>query len=321
MITEHHIILGPVRTRYFEAGSPRTTSVVLIHEGGFGSDAPNTFGRMADSLASTHHVLMPEMLGFGGTDKAVFFGEDPYEPRLRHLASFLAALDVRSAHIVGNSFGGGIVLRMSIHPETAWRMRSATSISGTGGPFRTAEAIKYTSQYDLTLDDARRLDGWVIDPGLSDEEHAVARYESSLRPGQWESMMAGTLRSPAAAAPSPAAPDYPAALSASTVPTLLVAGILDPMFEKGWEDEIASYLSDVRIERPDAGHAPNISQPAMTAELLRGFFDEVDARWPSSPASPHPQLSDHREGPPIHRGERPEPPPAHRPHNGTVTKQ
>lgn len=252
-------------------------SVVLVHEGGFGSDALNTFGRLVAELADNYHVLLPEMLGFGGTDKAVFFGEDPYEPRLRHLAAFFAALDVHDAHVVGNSFGGGMVLRMSIRPETAWRMRSATSISGTGGPFRTAEAIKYTTQYSLTLDDARRLDGWVVDPGVDDEEHAAARYESSLRPGQWESMMAGTLRSPAAVTGPQTASEYPASLSSSTVPTLLVAGKSDPMFETGWENEIASYLRDVRIERPDAGHAPNISQPAMTAALLRRFFDEVDA--------------------------------------------
>jgi len=278
VITEHHITLGPVRTRYFEAGSTEMPWVVLIHEGGFGSDAPNTFGRVAEELAGRYHVLMPEMLGFGGTDKAVFFGEDPYEPRLRHLASFLAALDVQSAHVVGNSFGGGIVLRMSIWPETAWRMRSATSISGTGGPFRTAEAIKYTSQYSLTLDDARRLDEWVIDPGTDDEEHALARYESSLRPGQWESMMAGTLRSPAVATTPSSPSDYPVSLSKSTLPTLLVAGTSDPMFERGWEKEIAAHLCDVRIERPEAGHAPNISQPAMTAALLRRFFEEADAR-------------------------------------------
>ncbi|WP_156759895.1 alpha/beta fold hydrolase [Microbacterium karelineae] len=275
-VLERNIKLGPVRTRYFEAGDSERPTVVLIHEGGFGSDAPNTFGRMTEHLEQDYHMLLPEMLGFGGTDKAVFFGESPYAPRLRHLSSFLDALDVRHAHFVGNSFGGGIVLRLSIDPEESWRMASATSISGTGGPYRTQEAVRYTSRYESSIEGARRADEWVLDPGTTDEAHSRDRYESSLRPGQWEAMTAGTLQSPVAHAPAP--DGYPESLSQSRVPTLLVAGSLDKMFESGWETRIAAHLRHVRVERVPMGHAPNIVHPVETAAILRRFFDEIEQR-------------------------------------------
>jgi pimeloyl-ACP methyl ester carboxylesterase len=274
---EHHVKLGPVRTRYFEGGNPLGPTVVLIHEGGFGGDALNTYGRLAERLIDDYYLVLPEMLGFGGTDKAVFFGENPYEPRLRHLTALLDALDVKDAHFVGNSFGGGIVLRLSIRDETSWRMRSVTSISGTGGPFRIPEALKDLAEYLPSIEDARRIDTWILQPGAQDEEHAQARFESSMRSGQWESMMAPTLRNPARSEQSRAW-DFPAVLSASVVPTLLVAGTLDRMLEKGWEDMLAQHLNDVRVERLDAGHSPNISHPDETAKLLRDFFDHIDGR-------------------------------------------
>lgn len=277
MLREHHVKLGPVRTRYFEGGNPLGPTVVLVHEGGYGGDAPNTYGRLVERLADEYHLVLPEMLGFGGTDKAVFFGENPYEPRLRHLAAFLDALDLRDAHFVGNSFGGGMVLRLSIREETSWRMRSATSISGTGGPFRTAEALKQLAEYLPSVEDARRIDGWILPPGAEDEDHAEARFESSLRAGQWESMMAPTLRSPVPSE-QPRSWDFPAALSQSVVPTLLVAGTLDRMLEKGWEALLAEHLKDVQVVHLETGHSPNISHPLDTANVLLDFFNHIDGR-------------------------------------------
>ena len=277
MMTEHHVKLGPVRTRYFEGGNEAGPTVVLVHEGGYGGDAPNTYGRMVEHLGADYRLVLPEMLGFGGTDKAVFFGENPYEPRLRHLAAFFDALDIRDAHFVGNSFGGGVVLRMSIREETSWRMRSVASISGTGGPYRTAEALKDMAEFSPNIDDARRIDSWILPPGMVDEEHAQARLESSARPGQWETMMAPTLRSPIES--DQARPwDFPSVLSQSVIPTLLVAGSVDQMLEAGWENELAEHLNDVRIERIDAGHSPNISHPEQTSLVLRNFFEHVDGR-------------------------------------------
>lgn len=275
MLTQHMIHIGPIRTQYYEIGDKSAPTVVLLHEGGYGGDAPNTFDEVAKILAEKYYVVLPEMLGFGGTDKAIFFGESPYEPRLRHLSSFFEAIDIRDAHFVGNSFGGGMTLRMTMKPEIAWRMRSAVSISGAGGPFRTPEALKDAAQYNPSLEDAKRMDAWVLPEGLELPEHTQRRYESSMTPGQWEAMMAPSLRNPAIKRES--SWDLPHALSASTVKTLLIAGTGDRMLEPGWELKTAEHIPDAEtIAMEGTGHSPNIDQPEKTAQVLRDWFDRVD---------------------------------------------
>lgn len=278
MLQERHINVGPVRTRFFEGGNPDGTTVVLIHEGGFGGDALNTFGNMVQYLADDYRLVLPEMLGFGGTDKAVFFGENPYEPRLRHLAAFFELIDLKSAHFAGNSFGGGVAMRLSLRPQTAWRMRSVTSICGTGGPYRTAEGMKGAFEYVPSLEAARALDTWILGDGVDDEEHSRARYESSMRPGQWESMASARLRNPSQPEPtSPPKWDFPEALSAGRVPTMLIAGTQDRMLEAGWEEKMGAHIPNVTIRRMESGHSPNITKPEQTARILREFFEKVDS--------------------------------------------
>lgn len=274
MLKEHNIKLGPVRTRYFEGGKTDATPVVLIHEGGFGGDALNSYGKLVAHLADDYRLILPEMLGFGGTDKAVFFGENPYEPRLRHLAAFFDAIDLGKAHFVGNSFGGGMVLRLSLRSETAWRMLSATSISGTGGPFRTPEGIAGAFDYEPSIEAARQLDSWVLGTDFGDEAHARDRFDSSMRPGQWESMAAPQLRNPALTDKDKVAKwDLPEGLSLSQTRTLLIAGARDRMLEKGWEEKLAAHLKDGTTVRVDAAHSPNITHPEATAQILRRFFE------------------------------------------------
>ena len=277
-LQEHYLKIGPVRTRYFEGGTRGKTTVMLIHEGGFGADALNTFGKMTEFLAKDYHLVLPEMLGFGGNDKAVFFGENPYEPRLRHLSAFMDVLSMQAVHVVGNSFGGGVTLRLSLRPDTAWRMRSATSIAGTGGPYRTPEGMKGAFEYIPSLEAARVLDTWILGEGTQDEEHSRARYESSMRPGQWESMAAGKLRNPSLPESSgPVVWDFPESLKGSRVPTLLIAGTQDRMLEAGWEKKLGEHIADVRYEYLESGHSPNISKPAQTAAVLQRFFESVDS--------------------------------------------
>lgn len=123
---------------------------------------------------------------------------------------------------------------------------------------------------------------WILGDGVADEEHSNARFDSSMCPGQWESIVAAKLRNPALPEPSKVTWDMPEALSQSRTPTLLIAGLQDRMLEKGWEDKLGQHLREVTIERLDSGHAPNISDPKTTAQVLRRFFERIDQSPTSS---------------------------------------
>lgn len=270
------INVGPVRTRYFQVGNPDGQNLVLIHEGGYGGDAPNTWGRLVSYLESEFNILMPEMLGFGGTDKAVFFGENPYQPRLRHLICLFDLLGIENAHLIGNSFGGGVSLRLAMDPHSSWRFKSVTSISGTGGPFRTPEGLAGAFEYTPSLEEAKRLDTWVLGDEIEDVEHSQQRFESSMLPGQWESMVAPKLKNPSLEDSGIVQWDLPEGLKAITMPTMFLAGTEDKMLISGWENKMAEHVQNVTTKTMKAGHSPNISHPEETAILLRKFFKAVE---------------------------------------------
>jgi 2-hydroxymuconate-semialdehyde hydrolase len=67
-------------------------------------------------------VIAPDMVGFGFTDRpeGVVYGKELW---VRHLGDFLDALGIAQVDLVGNSFGGALVLAFAIaHPERVGRL-------------------------------------------------------------------------------------------------------------------------------------------------------------------------------------------------------
>lgn len=269
---------GSFRTRYFEAGDPRSETVVLLHDGGHGSDARLCWGAVADMLAADYHVIAPDLLGWGGTDKAVVLGTDPYGFRIDHLAELLRVLDIRTpAHFVGASFGGSIVLRAAAEGRAPWPMWTATSVAGTGGPWKTARFAEL-ARYEATPQDARRVALLAVEPFPGLDEHVRLRYENSRAPGHWEAMQAGGLLSPFA--PHTPSSTYPASLSQATMPILLIECRRDVVIEPGWSQHVADAAGGgAKRLLLDTAHQPSVDHPACVAEHLRAFF----ARHPAPP--------------------------------------
>ncbi|NLU72688.1 alpha/beta hydrolase [Streptomyces sp. HNM0575] len=285
-------------THYWELApdSPEST-VVLVHDGSFGSDAWTTWGEVIPHLGRRFRVLAPDLLGFGGTDKVVYLDRSPYAYRTAHLAAFCAAVGVtepEGAHFVGHSFGGSLVLRaLASTPGAlgALPARSGVSISGSGGPWRSRQALEDLGRFDGTEEDVRRLLSLMMDedrPGF--EENARARYANTRKPGHVEACLAGRLKHPAPPAPSgssgkPAEPPWPEPLRDCPVPLLVVGGDRDTLLEPGWTEHFEGLSPRISVRRlPEARHAPNVEQPEATAGLVAEFISEADRA--GTPAAP-----------------------------------
>src|ERR1700744_549966 len=148
--------VGVFNTRCLLAGPPSADVVLLLHDGGWGGASSVSWMNVIPLLARRFRVVAPDMLGFGGTDKAVFLDRSPYEFRIRHLGDLLDSLGIHGpVHAVGSSFGGSIALRMiEAHPE---RLASAVSISGTGGPWRTEFGRTSLGKWDGSREDLERI--------------------------------------------------------------------------------------------------------------------------------------------------------------------
>ena len=110
------VVANGIRTNYLEAGSGSGT-VVLIHGSGPGVTAYSNWRLVLPALGEDFHVLAPDMVGFGYSDRP-----DDVEYNVQTWADqtvgFMDAMGIKKAHLVGNSFGGAIALRIATqHPE------------------------------------------------------------------------------------------------------------------------------------------------------------------------------------------------------------
>lgn len=109
---DRYIQAGSVLTRYWSLGS-RGSPVILIH--GLGASADIWMKNM-DSLAQRHRVYIPDVVGFGLSEKP----EEVSSPFCftQFINDFMVSLEIERASLVGHSLGGGIALRYAIgHPD------------------------------------------------------------------------------------------------------------------------------------------------------------------------------------------------------------
>lgn len=98
---------------YQEAGSPSNPTVILLH--GLGGDMSN-WALTTPVLAAKYHVLAPDQIGFGKSDKPV--ANYRVAMLVEFLDVFYRKLGVTKASLVGNSLGGWTAASFAVaHPE------------------------------------------------------------------------------------------------------------------------------------------------------------------------------------------------------------
>lgn len=278
-LTEKFVLAGGFKTRYLEGGTG-ATSVVLLHDGGFGGAAETTWGNVAPALvAAGYHVIVPDMLGFGGTDKAHFFDRSPVAFRIKHIADFCTAIGLAGAHFTGNSLGGTLIVRALAVDPLPWPILSACSIAGTGGPWRVPEAMAKLGEFDGSVPSMARLVELLAGPaneGFDAESYVQQRHAQSLVPGHYAALAAARLQAPwEEGRPSAQADVYPQSLKGCKVPLLLVEGTEDPTCHSGWPAKIQEVLPDAVVEKISGRHSPNLDHPKEVASVLLRWLEQM----------------------------------------------
>jgi len=181
------VVANGIRTNYLEAGSGSGT-VVLIHGSGPGVTAYSNWRLVLPALGEDFHVLAPDMVGFGYSDR-------PYDVEYNvqtwadQTVGFMDAMGIKKAHLVGNSFGGAIALRIATqHPE---RVDQLVLMGSMGVDFPITEGLDTVWGYEGTIDSMRTvLDFFAYSRDLVNEELAQVRYKASVEPGFQEAFSA-----------------------------------------------------------------------------------------------------------------------------------
>jgi pimeloyl-ACP methyl ester carboxylesterase len=144
-----------------------------------------------------------------------------------------------------------------------------------GGEIQRNEHSAALYDYDATVDGMRRIvKALFFDPSYPrDESYVQRRYDSSITPGAWEALAAARFRRPGLE--PPALPSSARAYGRIAVPTLVVEGGGDKLLPRGWAAEIAAQIASGRSAViAEAGHCPQIEQPAAVNDLLLAFLAE-----------------------------------------------
>lgn len=275
------LVVDGVRVRYRDDGDRTRTPVLLIH--GIGrslEDWEGLYGR----LAPDHRVISLDLPGFGLSERTE--GRYSMESMARFVIAGLDALgEHRPLHVVGNSLGGAVALKISaLEPA---RVRSLVLVNSAGfgkqvtialrllairplgrrlmkdksrkAAYRTERALFYDKRFvtEERLDHAQQVGG---NPVHDDVLLAVARHLGTFRGvrRRWRTELLRTV-------------------AAQHKPTLVVWGDEDRVLP-------ASHLDHARTVFPHAefhlfercGHMPQIEREEEFDALVRDFVGRVD---------------------------------------------
>jgi 2-hydroxymuconate-semialdehyde hydrolase len=178
---------GGIETSYLEAGSGET--VLMLHGSGPGVSALANWQHNIPTLAQRFHVLAPDIVGFGATERP----EDiVYSLRTwtDHVWAFMDARGMEKARVIGNSLGGRIALQMATdQPDRIAKM----VLMGTPGVGMTpTEGLAALRAYEPSHDAMRELlrNYFAVDPAMITDELVQIRYEASIADGAYEAYRA-----------------------------------------------------------------------------------------------------------------------------------
>ena len=178
---------GGIETSYLEAGSG--PPVLMLHGSGPGVSGTANWQYNIPPLAKTFHVLAPDIVGFGATERPT---DIVYSLRAwtDHVWAFLDALGIEKTAIVGNSLGGRIALQMATdRPERISRM---VLMGSPGVGMSLTEGLQALRAYEPSHDAMRALlrNYFAVDPTLITDELVAIRYEASVADGAYEAYRA-----------------------------------------------------------------------------------------------------------------------------------
>jgi 2-hydroxymuconate-semialdehyde hydrolase len=263
------IVAGDIRTHFLEAGSG--PDLVLLHGGEYGASAEITWRYNIEALARRFHVVAPDILGWGQTDKLYSFS-DPAGLRIKHLQRFLEALGIGKAFFVGNSAGGGLVLRASVRRPSALQIVKMVTICGNASVFKTNSQADLEN-YTPSLENMKKIVALLYhDPKWQSEDNIRERYESSIIPGAWETLSAARLRSPAHHARSPT-DEFVKQLSALDIPLLIMSCEHDPLNQRDWDVNFQKVVPRSKVHRfMHSAHEPQIEECDEFNRVLTEFL-------------------------------------------------
>jgi 2-hydroxymuconate-semialdehyde hydrolase len=261
-VDQKQVTAGAVKTAYLSAG--KGVPVVCLH--GAGAGAVTWYPSIA-ALAEHFHVIAPDIVGYGESDKPTAAYDRPFFASW--LRDFLTALDISKAHIVGLSQGGAVALQFALeNPDMVERLvlfdSGALGAKPSFRPFfgmfwmnslPSVAANRFISRYLLA------------NPKSRDPNHGLYSLQVLKKPGGKKAFQQGR---GAAVSTMPEAE-----LLRIRHQTMIIWGEDDNFFPIAYGETAARIMPNAKLHRiQNAGHLPLMDQPTIFNKALIQFLME-----------------------------------------------
>ncbi len=176
---------GAIDTNVHVHGDPATQPVVvLVHGSGPGVTAFANWRLTMPALAEHFCVVAPDLVGFGFTERPEGI-EYSLPTWTGHLVAVLDELGIAKAHVIGNSFGGGVAVSTALeHPDRVDRL---VLMGATAAPQLITPGLDAVWGYEPSVANMQRLlELFAYDTSNLGADLAEIRYRASIRPGVQE---------------------------------------------------------------------------------------------------------------------------------------
>lgn len=248
-IVSRQVKVGKRNIFISEAG--RGYPIIMLHGGGPGASGLSNFNRNIAALAEHFHVIVPDMPGYGQSTKGINRA-DPFGDLADTILGLMDALQIRQAHLIGNSYGGACALRMAL--DQPHRV-SAMILMGPGGINTTRalptaglnQLLNYYSGEGASVEKLRTFirEYLVFDGSQVPESVIQERYKSSIDPEVIAQPPLRRPNSPIAALKMDFTRDP--RLKKCRVPTLVLWGINDKVNRPSGAETLQKTLLDCDV--------------------------------------------------------------------------
>lgn len=245
-----YISVDGLRTHYFEAGvehRAKKPSIVLLNSAEYGGAAEFTWEFQVAELGKHYHVLAPDHLGFGLSEKVHDFGNQ-FNRRVTHIRRFVETIGIEGpAHFMGSSMSGGMCLQVAARQRPDWSIAKIVCCSG-GGDAPDNDARKVINSYAGDFEHMRRIvDVMFHDKSWAkNDEYIKRRHEMANLPGAWEAASAARFKAPFRGPSGPSERDR-IAYDNIKCPVLVFAGRHDPLRNKGYTDDFVPKIPSCEL--------------------------------------------------------------------------
>ena len=259
-VEQREVTAGSVDTAYLSAGSG--PPVVCLHGAGAGAV---TWYPSIGALAEHFHVIAPDIVGFGESDKPEASYDRPYYAAW--VRDFLLALEIPKAHVIGASLGGAISLRFSFeNPEMVEKLVLVDSGAlGARTPLGALLGIFWTYVFPSVAAGRYMARYLVAKPDNLDPDFGRYSLQVIKKPGGKNVFWRGGGTAVSAMSEEE--------LRRIQHQTLIIWGEDDSFFSIASGEAAAQVMPNAKLHRiQDAGHLPFVDQPRVFNDVLLQFL-------------------------------------------------